>query len=228
MADLTTLLSRFLEELYEGTITGGTGVTMRFADGTTAVPTISFNSDPDTGWFWESTGLVGFTSNGTQRMRFATDLTIHADAVFQIGSSGVTSPDVTLGRAAANVWTTPDRFVSTGATAGIGYGTGAGGTVTQATSKSTGVTLNTVTGEITMNAAALAAATVVSFTLTSSAIAAGDQVIIQHVSGGTVGAYTVCALAAGGSATVSVRNNTAGSLSEALVLKYSVFKSVTA
>jgi hypothetical protein len=54
---------------------------------------------------------------------------------------------------------------SQGATQGIGYATGAGGTVTQATSKSTAVTLNTVTGAITMNNAALAAATIVSFTL---------------------------------------------------------------
>jgi hypothetical protein len=44
---------------------------------------------------------------------------------------------------------------STSATAGVGYGTGAGGAVTQATSKSTGVTLDKVCGEITMNNATL-------------------------------------------------------------------------
>jgi hypothetical protein len=114
------------------------------------------------------------------------------------------------------------------ATGAIGYATGAGGTVAQATSKSTGVTLNKVTGEITMDAEALAANTVVSFTLTNSAIAAGDYVQVQHVSAGTAGAYNCTALAAAGSATINVRNLTAGSLSEAIVLKYVVIKAVTA
>lgn len=119
-----------------------------------------------------------------------------------------------------------NAVLSTGA-GGVGYKTGSGGTVTQSTSKSTGVTLNTVTGQITMNNASLASATIVSFTLTNSTIAATDMVMIQHMSGGTVGSYTVTAGAAAGSATVYVRNNTSGSLSEALVLQYVVFKAAT-
>lgn len=39
----------------------------------------------------------------------------------------------------------------------IGYSTGTGSTVTQATSKSTGVTINSLCGQITINAASLAA-----------------------------------------------------------------------
>ncbi len=61
-------------------------------------------------------------------------------------------------------------------TAGVGYATGAGGTVAQSSSKSTGVTLDKTTGTITMNAAALGAATAVTFTLTNSTIAATDVV----------------------------------------------------
>ena len=117
--------------------------------------------------------------------------------------------------------------VSKHATAGIGYATGAGGTVPQATNKGTGVTLNKVTGDITMNNAALAAATIVSFVLTDSAIAATDFLDIQHVSAGTLGAYTVQATCGSGSATIYVRNNTAGSLSEAIVLKFYLNKAVT-
>ena len=67
--------------------------------------------------------------------------------------------------------TTPGGIRSSHATTGIGYSTGAGGTVIQATNKSTGVTLNTVTGIITMNNASLAADTSVAFVLTDSAIA---------------------------------------------------------
>ena len=119
-------------------------------------------------------------------------------------------------------------LTSSSATAGIGYSTGAGGTVTQLTSKSTGVTLNTVTGIVTMNNAALAGDTTVAFTLTDSAIAATDAVVVIHESGGTIGAYSFGSTAASGSVVISVHNNTAGSLSEAVVLRFVVVKSVNA
>jgi len=110
----------------------------------------------------------------------------------------------------------------------FGYGTGAGGTVTQATNKSTGVTLNTRCGQVTLNNAALAADTTVSFVLTNSAIAAGDVLILNHISGGTAGSYLLNARSAGGSATIDVRNITAGSLSEAIVIAFAVIKATTA
>lgn len=116
----------------------------------------------------------------------------------------------------------------THATGGLGYGTGAGGTVAQATNKATTVVLNKSTGEITMNGAALNADTTVSFTLTNSAIALGDHVLVQHVSAGTLGSYFATATAAAGSATIYVRNVTPGNLSEAIVLKFSVLKAATA
>lgn len=109
----------------------------------------------------------------------------------------------------------------------FGYGVGQGGTVTQATNKSTGVTLNTLTGEITMNGASLAADTTVAFTLTNTTIALGDYVLVQHISAGTQAAYITTALAAAGSATVNVHNATAGALAEAIVLKFVVIKSAT-
>lgn len=109
-----------------------------------------------------------------------------------------------------------------------GYITGEGGTVTQATSKSTGVTLNKRCGQITLNGAALAASTTVSFVLTNSTIAAGDLLVLNHVSVGTFGSYTLNARAAGGSATIDVRNVSAGSLSEAIVIGFAVIKGATA
>ena len=112
---------------------------------------------------------------------------------------------------------------------GIGYATGAGGTVAQATSQATAVTLNKLCGNITMVSAALAAGTAVSFTLTNSFIAAGDNLLINHISGGTVGAYNLNASAfAAGSCVITIRNLTAGSLTEAPVLRFTVIKGVTA
>lgn len=111
---------------------------------------------------------------------------------------------------------------------GIGYSAGAGGTVTQATSKSTGVTLNKICGEITLNGAALAAGVIVSFVLTNSCIAATDNIILNHTSVGTPGSYLLNGRCASGSATIDVRNTSAGSLSEAIVIRFTVIKAVTA
>lgn len=110
----------------------------------------------------------------------------------------------------------------------LGYGSGAGGTVLQATSKSTGVTLNKATGQITLNAASLAANTAVAFTLTNSLIGANDMLHVQRISGGTAGAYQVWAdSSAAGSAVIYVLNRTGGALAEAVVLQFAVIKGAT-
>jgi hypothetical protein len=76
--------------------------------------------------------------------------------------------------------------------------------------------------------ATLNAATIVSFTFTNTTIAATDTVLVTHQSAGTSGAYTFNAFPGAGSAVISVRNNTAGNLSEAIVLRVTVIKSVSA
>jgi len=114
---------------------------------------------------------------------------------------------------------------SSSATAGIGYATGARATQTQATSKSTGVTVNAVAGDITLHAASLAANTTVSFVLTNSSIAANDTVILNHVATGTFGSYHLNAHGfAAGSCTIDVRNISAGALAEAIIVRFVVIK----
>jgi hypothetical protein len=121
--------------------------------------------------------------------------------------------------------TTPATIAGTTvyATVEIGYTAEASGTVTQATSKSTGVTLNKSAGQITMNDAALANATNVSFTLTNSVISAKDVVVLSVSSGATAGAYN-CWISgkATGSCTITLRNLSGGSLSEAVVINFAV------
>ena len=109
-----------------------------------------------------------------------------------------------------------------------GYITGEGGTVTQGTSKSTAVTLSKKCGQITMHNASLAAATTVSFTLTNTTIVATDLLVLNHVNGGTAGSYLLNAQCGSGSATINVRNITAGALAEAIVIGFAVVKVVTA
>jgi len=105
----------------------------------------------------------------------------------------------------------------------LGYTTAGQGTVTQATSKSTAVTLNKPAGQITMNNASLATATNVTFTLNNSLISANDILILNVAAGATAGAYNcwVSGLSVG-SASITVRNISGGSLSEAVVLNFAL------
>jgi hypothetical protein len=111
---------------------------------------------------------------------------------------------------------------------GIGYAPGAGGAVTQLTSKATAVTLDKLCGAITLNNAALAANTIVTFTLNNNQISADDEVRVW-VKGGLASAGSYRVAAEGGSnnaRTIVVENKTAGSLSEALVLGFMIHKAV--
>ena len=116
------------------------------------------------------------------------------------------------------------EFSTMYATEEIGYAAAAQGTVTQATSKSTAVTLNTSMGRITMNNASLATATNATFTLNNSSISANDTVILT-ISGGqaTPGSYNVFANALStGSVSITLRNISGGTLSEAVVINFCV------
>ena len=113
-------------------------------------------------------------------------------------------------------------------TTGLGFYTGAGGMVTQASTKATAFTLNNMCGQITTAADGLAHSATVSATWTNSKIAATDVVIINHKSGGTIGAYLFNVSCGAGTATLYITNNqTSGTLSEGLVLSFVVIKGVT-
>ena len=121
--------------------------------------------------------------------------------------------------------TTPSTLVGTTVYGSreFGYSSAAQGTVTQATSKSPGVTLNKSMGKITMNAASLGAGASVTFTLTNSTISANDVVIASISGGGTAGAYwPYVSSQATGSAVIGLWNSTGGALAEAVVINFAV------
>ena len=95
-------------------------------------------------------------------------------------------------------------------TAPLGYGTGAGGTVTQLTSRTTGVTLDKITGEIVLFAGSISGHDADEFTLTNSFIGADDVIMLCIKSGAAVGTrkyYQVHAVAvSAGSCVISVGN----------------------
>ena len=189
----------------------------------------------------------GYTFTGTTdpitytKLNLLAQPTVAAIAAGDVTTSTIANNAVTLPKivaaAANNTFLARYTTVSPGAadyealvttTTGLGFYTGAGGTITQATSKATAFTLSKMCGQITTAADVLNAATIVSATWTNSLIAATDVVIINHKSGGTLGAYTINVACLAGTATLTIRNNTAGNLSEALVLNFVVIKGVTA
>ena len=156
------------------------------------------------------------------------DLSTITTAVNGLGSGAFALDTPVLGAASATSVIATGAVLSLG-TSGIGYASGAGSTVTQATNKSTGVTINKICGQITMSNAALAAGAEVSFTVTNSTIASTDVVIVNHASAGTAGAYLVgISSIAAGSFGITISNVSAGSLSQAIVLNYAIIKSVSA
>jgi len=172
------------------------------------------------------TGVATFLSTpSSANLRAAlTDETGTGAAVFATTPTLVTP---VLGVATGTSLNTSGNQTITG-TGKQGYATGSGGAVVQLTSKSTGVTLDKSNGQITMDAANLLAATTVSFTLTNSTIEAGDIIVMNHISGGTLGAYLFNASTAAGSAVINVSNWTAGALAQAVVIRFAVIKVVSA
>jgi hypothetical protein len=108
---------------------------------------------------------------------------------------------------------------------GVGYVTGAGGAVTQATSRTTGVTLNKVCGAITLFSAA-GSATYATFTVTNSAVAATDVIRVVQKSGADKYIILVTAVAAG-SFDITFAT-TGGTTTEQPVFNYAVVKAVAA
>lgn len=185
--------------------------------------TVTFLSDVflnDSGTYTTTLQTITPTANRTLSLPDAT-----GTVALVAGSSGQILYN--LSGAVAGTSITFSSTTGTRFTLPFGYGTGAGGTVTQATNKATGVTLDTRCGQVTLNNATLNADTTVSFVLTNSQIAAGDVLILNHISGGTAGSYLLNARSAAGSATIDVRNITASNLGEAIVIAFAVIKATT-
>lgn len=106
---------------------------------------------------------------------------------------------------------------------GIGYGEGAGGTITQNTNKATTVTLAAYSGRIVTSNAALAANTSVTFTFNNACIGLDDVIVVNNSNVSNNYQINVAYVFNGGAA-IRITNISAGSLSEALTLKFAVIK----
>lgn len=125
----------------------------------------------------------------------------------------------------ANVVLASTGSVSVTGTGALGYGTGSGGAVTQATGRTTGVTLNKTNGSIELVSAA-GDTSAASFTVTNSTVAATDTVVVSQKSG--TDKYIVAASAvAAGSFEITFRTFS-GTTTEQPVFNFAVVKAVVA
>lgn len=171
------------------------GSQSQFASGSVTSPSVTFQSDLTSGLYLIGSNNIGLSINSTK--------------ILDIGSTGLKVVGLVK---------------STSPTAGVGYDTGAGGSVTQATSRTTGVTLNKICGAVTLVSAA-GLATYQTFTVTNSAVAATD-VVVCSLKSGTTDKYEINTTAAAGSFDVTFRT-TGGTTTEQPVFNFAILKVVT-
>jgi hypothetical protein len=178
------------------------------------------------------TGLLVFNTSPALTTPTITSPTLITPALGTVASGNIsacTSTSMTLttpviGAATGTSLTATGKISSTG-TAGIGYSTGAGGTVVQATNRTTGVNIDKTTGSITLfSAAGTTAAT--TFTVTNNTVVATDVIILNQKSGTDLYDLMVTAVAAG-SFNITFRT-TGGSTTETPVFNFAVIKGVAA
>lgn len=225
---------------FSGSITGMTLLSSTTVTGTTtnggnlrmAANTLSStDTDGNIALQPNGTGIVTFpTLSGTTVLATTFDTNVAAAGVTLAGTTLAadgTDVDIsiTLTPKGTGVVTTP-ALRSTGS---LGYATGAGGTVTQLTDKSTAVTLNKLVGQIVTHNESMGSNAIKLFTVNNSLVGANDVVVVHRASGGTAGEYGIGVdSVAAGSFVVRLYNNGGGPLAEALTLNFAVIKGVVA
>jgi hypothetical protein len=190
--------------VYAGGIVYGNQLESLVATGTAPLVVTSttqvtnLNSSQLVGATWVSPGTIGSTTKNTGAF---TTLTSNGATTFTAGTASTTTGTGTLvvtggigvsGQlSAVNI-----RASSSAGTIGFIAATGAGGAVTQLTSRTTGVTLSTPTGQITLFAAA-GTTTPATFTVTNTVVAATDVIALSQTGGSNQ--YIAFATAAAGS-----------------------------
>lgn len=184
------------------------------------------DSNISLGYDAKGTGGHNFKANGnTQVLINNTTLAVNSlnltgSATGQAVPISVTGTDTNIDLALTPKGT---GIVKVTAGNGLGYGTGTGGAVTQATSRTTGVTLDKPNGAITLVSAA-GTTTWQTFTVTNNTVAATDTVIVSQKSGADLYQIFVTNVAAG-SFKISYAT-TGGTTTEQPVFNFAVIKAV--
>ena len=172
------------------------------------------------------TDTTGGYDYGALRFRYSSTGDHDLVAFTSTDTANTFATPTTLFIAGANTAVFTGAVQSTNAANAIGYGTGAGGTVTQLTSKVTPVTIDTPTGEITMHNSSLASGFANAFVVNNSTITATDAVVVNIESGAAI--FERYGVFAGniqaGSFSVWLRNFSGVALAESVVVRYAIIK----
>jgi len=184
-------------------ITGGSISGVAFSGTFTGITSITSTA------FYTDDAAAGLTLTGNGLLADGTDTNIDVD-ITPKGTGALQSTNVRV-------------------TSSLGFGAGNGGTVTQITSRTTGVTLNAPCGQITLVAGSISGLSSQEFTLTNSYIAATDVVLVSFASGLTAATYDVTVTeTSAGSCKISVHNvNNSATPTDTPVINFIVIKGVT-
>jgi hypothetical protein len=121
-----------------------------------------------------------------------------------------------------------EMLVNSNTGKGIGYERGAGRQVTQVTNRATGVTINSLTGQITTDNTSLAAEGSATFIVTNSKVKINDVIALSIQSGAVgVGTMATVSTVTDGSFSIRIHNgNVAAGTAEtgALIINFVVLK----
>jgi hypothetical protein len=215
---------KFIGDFSNATLANRTVFVTSTADASTGIYAVPNGSS--TGASWQA--INNSAPTNASKILIATNGTTDVQLVSGINGSGTYLPMTFWNSGAGQVrLDTSGNFTVFGA-GGLGYGTGSGGTVTQGTSRTTGVTINKTNGAIILFSATTTAATFTSFTVTNSTVADTDVVQVNMKSG-TADSYIITVSAVStGTFRVQVYNVAAVAVAEAPVITFAVIKAVTA
>lgn len=175
-----------------------------------------------------SAGITGFATGAVTFLTTATSANLAALVSDETGTGPLVFANTptlvtpVLGAATGTSLAVTGSVLSTGST-GVGYATGAGGAVTQLTSRATTVTINKISGAITLFAAA-GSASFAGFSVINSTVAATDVVVVSVKSSTNSYSVYVTSIAAGSFA-ISFQS-VSGTASDSPVINFVVIKGV--
>ena len=203
------------------------GKTINLASNTLTGTLAEFNTACSDGNFLTDTGsatLAGKTIN------LATNIVTGTISQFNMACSNADFATLSGSEVLNNKTVNANGHIkSSSSVSGVGYDTGAGGTVTQDTNRTNAVTINNICGQITTVSATATADTFVTFTVYNSAVSSTDTVIANLAGIGFSGGYILNVVNVR-SGNFKIQTYTPSDVvsSEALVINFSVIKSVNA
>lgn len=185
---------------------------------------------------------VSTTTNSVKVDTLRNYITIHANSAYAASNSVNTYAQAAFNKAnnalANTTGTLSGSLTVTGnivtpnvtmSSTGIGYRQGSGGYVVQTTSRTNDVTLDAVTGRISLYNVIVPAEYSDTFLFYNSYITSNDLLYIAHVANGTMSLYDITATPENGYAVITVRNNSNDpSPPEDPLLGFMVFKAAIA